>query len=82
MHASVGDPHGDRGPLRDVGDGGEHVAVRALEHGVAALQRGQRRQGPGAGPVVGDLVGGPVEPVDGRAPGPLAQGVDLVGPAG
>ena len=69
-------------PRRDVGDGGEHVAVRVLEHGVPALQRGQRRERPGARPVVGDLVDGPVEPVDGGPPGPLAQGVDLVGPVG
>ena len=39
------------------------MAVGVLEHGVPALQGGQRRERPGAGPVVGDVVGGPVEPV-------------------
>ena len=57
------------------------MAVLALEHGVPALQRGQRRERPGARPVVRDLVDGPVEPVDGGAPCPLAEGLDLVGPA-
>ena len=33
-------------------DGGDDVAVRVLQHGVAALQRRQRRQGPHPGAVV------------------------------
>ena len=46
------------------------MAVGVLEHGVAALERGQRREGLGAGALVADVVGGPVEPVAQRAAGP------------
>ena len=82
MDPSVGDAHGHGGARGDVGHGGQHAAVGALEHGVPALQRGQRRQRPGSCAVVGDLVGGPVQAVPGGAQGPLAQRVDLVGAAG
>ena len=41
------------------GDRGDDVAVGVLEHGVAALQGGQRRQRPGPGALVADVVGRP-----------------------
>ena len=70
----------DVGAGGDAGDRGDDVAVGVLEHGVAALQGGQRGQGPGAGALVAEVVGGPVE-ARGRsaAAGAVAQLVDLVG---
>ena len=55
------------------------MAVGVLEHGVAALQRRQRRQRAGPGALVGDVVGGPVEAVPRGAAGAVAQRLDLVG---
>ena len=56
------------------------MAVGVLEHGVAALQGGQRGQRPDPGQLVAEVVGGPVEAVVEGAPGPVAQRVDLVAP--
>ena len=56
------------------------MAVGVLEHGVPALQGRQRRQRPGPGALVADVVGGPVERVAEGAAGPVAQLVDLVEP--
>ena len=61
------------------GHRGDHVAVGVLEHGVPALQRGQRGQRPGAGALVGDVVLGAVEPVAEGTAGAVAQLVDLGG---
>ena len=80
VDAAVGDPHADLLRGGDAVDRGDDVAVGVLEDGVAALQRGQRRQGPGPGPLVADVVGGPVEGVAEGAAGAVAELVDLVEP--
>src|SRR4051794_30039509 len=77
MEAAVGDTDADLGAGREAGHGGEDVTVGVLQDGVPAAQRLERRQRPGPGPLVTDVVVGAVELVGERAPGPVAQHGDL-----
>ena len=78
--AAVGDPDLEGLAGRGRSTRGDDVAVGVLHDGVAAPQGGQRRHAPHPGQLVAEVVAGPVELVVQRAPGPVAQGVDLAGP--
>ena len=80
MDPAVGDPHADVGADRGAVDGRDHVPVGVLEHGVAPLERGERRQRPGPGALVVDVVGGAVEGVPDCAATAVAEAVELFDP--